>query len=209
MDIKRSHDVLRLQTRPSVAPADIKPLKGHHIKKHGYFSEHYAQEHDVPIDEIASFFKNEFRLCQVGEADLKEVIALYLPKWKWDESVDEFLDYWFTHETDIDENVLAEVKKFREQGIGCYLTTDQEKYRAEYLRELLEFNDRIDGCFFSCDLGFTKDQTEFFEKIIETLRTQPTGITYLDVDQKNVDVAEKLGINAKFYNDISVLRTLQ
>jgi putative hydrolase of the HAD superfamily len=167
--------------------------------RHKYFSDRLSEEHSIPVEKIMPFFKNEFGLCSVGQADLKEVLPIYLEEWKWKGSIDEFLHYWFAGENELDIQVLNEVDSQREAGIACYLATDQEKYRAAYLMNALDLGDHFDGAFFSCDLGFKKSQSEFFQSIINKLKVNPEEILYWDDDQKNVDVASSLGIQGKFY----------
>ena len=167
-----------------------------------YFSERFAREYNVPLVEVVSFFKNEFRLCQQGKADLKEELSKKLPAWGWQKSTDDFLLYWFTTDTIPNDAVMSEVENFRRQGTKCYLVTDQEKYRAEYLRDTLNFKNRFDGCFFSCELGYSKSEPAFFATVIIQLNLPPDEIVYWDDDQKNVDAAESLGIDARFYSGI-------
>jgi len=170
-----------------------------------YFSERFAREYGAPNDELRAFFKNEFRLCQTSKADLKEELSKRLPGWGWQKSVEDFLDYWFVSDVVLDEAVLREVEKYRAQGVECYLTTDQEKYRAQYLLNKLE--GKFDGFWFSCDLGFQKSEPEFFVEVLRKLdgRFEPSEIRYFDDDQKNVDTAKSLGIDAHFYRDTNDL----
>lgn len=176
------------------------------LKKHGYFSEHFAREYNIPVEDITPFFKNEFRLCQQGKMDVKEVLAEYLPKWEWKKGVDDFLNYWFETDTHIDEEVFGEVDRIREKGIKCYLATDQEKYRAEYIRNLLR--EQLDGFFFSCEIGFSKSEPEFFEAVVPKLGIEPAEIVYFDDDEKNVEVAKRLGIDARFYTNIDDIKQI-
>ena len=178
------------------------------LKKLGYFSEHYAREYGVPIEEMTPFYKNEFRLCQQGKADLKEELAKYLPKWKWDKSTDDFLHYWFTTDAKTDEHVFDVVENLRARGIKCYLTTDQEKYRAQYLLDKLNFKDRLDDCFFSYELGYQKSEPQFFEKVMQKLGLEATELMYWDDDPKNVDVAKALGIDARFYSNFEEFKSI-
>lgn len=39
------------------------------------FSEHYAREHGILIEEMTPFFTGPFKKCLVGQADLKEELA--------------------------------------------------------------------------------------------------------------------------------------
>ncbi len=45
------------------------------LKKQGYFSDRLSREQNVPVEEIMPFYKNEFRLCQQGKADVKEELV--------------------------------------------------------------------------------------------------------------------------------------
>lgn len=178
------------------------------LKKLGYFSERIAKENNVPIEKIAPFYKNEFRLCQIGKADLKEELNKYLPDWKWDKGADAFIEYWFTTDAVSDEEVIAEMKKLKDRGINCFLATDQEKYRAQYLTNRLNFKDRFDGLFFSCDLGFKKSEQAFFEKVVERLGLDPGEIMYWDDDPENVDVAKAFGIDARLFTNLQEFKDM-
>lgn len=178
------------------------------LKSNEYFSERFARDHSVPVEEIIPFFKNEFRVCQEGKADLKAELEKYLPKWKWDKSVDDFIDYWFTTDAQVNEELFVYIQKLRAQGITCYLASDQEKYRAEYLRNVLGFKQKLDGCFFSCELGFKKSQPEFFEIVVKELNVEPHEIVYFDDEQGNMDTAISVGIDARLYSRVQNLPSL-
>lgn len=178
------------------------------LKKEEYFSERFAREYSIPVEDVVPFFKNEFRLCQQGKLDVKEVLAEYLPKWGWEKTVEDFLDYWFTSDTHPDEDIFAVVAKIRESGNKCYLVSDQEKYRAQYIREHLKFDERLDGCFFSHEFGFSKSEPEFFQMVLEKLGVEPSDVVYLDDDEKNVGVAKALGVDARLYSGIGDLKSL-
>lgn len=176
------------------------------IKQHRYFSEDYAEEHNVPLDKITPFFKEKFRACQKGQADLKEEIKPYLSEWNWQGSVEEFLNLWFTTETKPDNQILELVKQIRNMDIKCYLATDQEKYRAEYMNNTLGFNKHFDDTYYSCYVGHQKSEREFFERIVKNLNLNPDEIAYLDDDSENIEVAKQLGIQAQLFISMDDLR---
>ena len=173
--------------------------------KEYFVSQFFAREYKAPADEINAFFGKDFRTCQRGKLDLKEELAKYLPGWNWPNGVDAFLEYWFTSDAAIDPEVMEEVEKIREKGFKCYLASDQEKYRASYIMERLDLKDKFDKCFFSYELGYMKSQPEYFMEISKITGLKPEEFIYFDDDQKNVDIANSLGINAHFYTKIDDL----
>lgn len=163
------------------------------------FSESFSREHSVPLEKITPFFTGPFRQCQRGQADLKKELEPFLLLWGWKDGVDAFLQYWFAKSAVADEQVIAEVKKLREKGYTCYLATNQEKYRGDYIKKTIRFEDHFDGFFFSYDLGYQKSDKGFFHTIMRKLGLEPDEIVYFDDEDKNVEVAKELGILAKKY----------
>jgi len=175
------------------------------LKKQPYFSLEIARENNIPYEEIEPFYTNELRLCQTGKADIKEELAKYLPRWKWEGTVDEFLQRWFTTDVHPDSEVLAFVNSTRTQGIMCFLASDQEKYRGEYIRTTVGVGEHFEGTFFSYEVGFQKSNPQFFAEVLKRLALKPEEVQYWDDDQKNVDVAKSLGINARFWTNLAAV----
>lgn len=178
------------------------------LRKMGYFSERLSQDHNIPLDAVVQFFKNEYRLCQTGKADLREQLKIYLPKWGWDKGIDAFLEYWFVKDTRADDAVLREVARIRQAGTPCFLVTDQEKYRATYILEQLNFKNNFDGCFFSYELGSRKSGGTFFTQVLTTLAVVSSDITYFDDEQEDINKALNQGISAQLYTGIDDLKKL-
>ena len=82
-----------------------------------------------------------------------------------------------------------------------YFVSDNEKERANYVMNTLGLNDDSDGAFFSYQLGFTKAEPEFFHEVLNQLGADAKDVEYWDDDQKNVDVAKSVGIDARLYVD--------
>lgn len=169
------------------------------IAKHDYFSQRLVDEKGAPPEKVMPFFKGEFGLCTVGKADLKDCLEKYLADWNWSGSVDELLNYWFSGEAATDEQVLQVVDTLKSNGIKVYLASDNEKYRAEYVRNEMGLESRFDGVFFSCDLGFKKSQPEFFQEVLKKLGINPQDLAFWDDDSKNVEVAKSLGLQANAF----------
>lgn len=165
-----------------------------------YFSDILADEYGVPLEQILPLFKNEFKDCIVGKADLKEVLNnKYLKKWGWEDSAEEFLAYWWRGEGKLNKPVLGLMKKLREKGIRCFLASNQEKYRAEHLLKTLKLEKFMDGSFISYNMGVGKDSKGFFERILADLKLNPEETLFWDDEEENVAVAKEVGIDARLY----------
>lgn len=170
-------------------------------KRKEYFSVRYARERGVPEEKIVKFFTGPFQSCIIGEADLKEVLPSYLKEWGWRKSVDEFLAYWFESEKELNIDVLKQIEKLRDNDIEVYLASQQEKYRAAYILRTEGLADRVDGAFFSCVLGFKKDDPRFFEKILKRIGVTAPEVIYWDDEEENITVAKRVGITTHLYSD--------
>lgn len=169
--------------------------------RHKYFSEKFAEEYNVPIEQVLPFFKGDYKRAAKGEVDIREVLPSYLEQWGWKGTVDEFLQYWFEGEREVDERVMGVVRQLRAEGTGVHLASDNEINRARYLMDEVGLRDEFDNAFFSSEIGHTKSEPAFFEKVIQKLGTQPQDVSYWDDDPKNVAVAEGLGISSHVYVD--------
>jgi putative hydrolase of the HAD superfamily len=165
------------------------------------FSDRFAEAHGLAISEVLPFFKNDMREAFVGQADIKQSLPSYLHKWHWIRSVDDFLEFWFAAESPRDEEVIAYIDKLRAVGTKCYIATDREKYWAKYLVENVGLGKHFDGFMFSYDIGFEKHDPEYFQEVMKRLGLKPEEVMYWDDDQKNVDVAKGVGIDARLYTD--------
>jgi len=179
------------------------------IKRREYFSERFSREQNIPLELILEFFKNEFKQCSLGKADLKEELKKYLDRWNWKGSVDELLEYWFAGESEIDTYVLSAIDELRAQGKLCYLATNQEQYRKQYLLENLGLKNHFDGCFASCDTAHSKKEKEFYDEVFKKLEgIEREEIVFLDSDQEIVDVANSVGIQGKLYRNFDMIKDL-
>jgi putative hydrolase of the HAD superfamily len=175
------------------------------LERHGYFSEHVAKKQGLDVESVAAFFKNEFRQAQKGIGDLKELLAPYLPAWRWEGDSDSFLKYW--HETDfhLNHEVFVFVDKLRAQGVRCFIASGQDPYRGAFIQNHPEFRDRFEQFFYSFELGVPKSNQEFFQKVIAEIGVSPADILYIDDDQKSIESAASLGIQAKLFTSVASL----
>lgn len=176
------------------------------------FSHQYEKEFGYPAEKMLAFFKGPFTKCLVGASDLKEEVTPYVKEWGWTGSVDEFLAFWFQAENHPDTSLVDYIRSLRQQGIPCYLATNQEKYRTAFLRNEMDFKNIFDKVYSSTELGHKKPSPEFFEAIIADIsKAQPIDpgeILFCDDTLENIEAAKKLGFQTYHYGNLVELKAL-
>ncbi len=176
------------------------------------FSVVYARSRGLDSEPFKQFFRNDWKPIVTGKVDLKESIEANPDLWQWHGKTDDLLKYWFETEDVRNEELITVIRKLRKAGIPCYLATEQEKYRAEYMENVM-FKGLFDGYFVTAALGVSKNDPKFFELVVEKLEqnhrnVQPHDITFFDDSQSKVDAANAAGINGQLYKNVSQVQAL-
>jgi putative hydrolase of the HAD superfamily len=166
-----------------------------------YFSQRYSEEYNKPLEDVLEFFKGEFQDCTLGLLDLRQVLPKYLAKWGWEQSLDEFLDYWFSGERAVNTELVDYIDKLRRLGIKCCIVSNNEKYRAAYLSADVGLGRHFDDMFFSHDLGVKKDDPEFFKKVLKILQIEGSKVYFLGDSDKDLSSAKALKIDGLMYTN--------
>jgi putative hydrolase of the HAD superfamily len=168
------------------------------------FSTRLSKDFVIGLDKTSGFFKHEFQDCLVGKADLKEELAKRISEWGWKGSVDELLEYWLQDEHNvIDERFKPVILDLRSRGVKCYLGSNNEKYRSEYLIKKKGLGDWFDKTFFSTVMGYKKPDREFFEEIFkESREIDKSSITLWDNDEENLRAAREFGFKGELYTNL-------
>lgn len=97
----------------------------------------------------------------------------------------------------VHDDVLALVDSWRADGYRVCLATNQDLGRAEYMKNEVGYDRRMDGGYYSCDLGVGKPSARYFEIVLEDLGVEPGQVVFFDDSASNVRAARALGISAK------------
>lgn len=177
------------------------------------FSKRLEREHGILESLTKQFFDHPFQKCMIGENDLKDALKPYLDDWGWKKSVDDFLLYWFESENYPNNELLEHIGHVRDAGVKCYLATNQEEYRTEFIRLNMGFDSKLDGIFSSAYATAKKPNVLFwaycYSWIANDLGTTesnivlaPSHIMYFDDAQNNVDEACLYGFKSHLYNGL-------
>ena len=164
------------------------------------FSERIARDFDIPPEEIKKFFQNEFANCQLGTADLKEELQKRLETWKWQGTVDELLEYWFS-DGDIDEEVLAFVAELRSRGLKCLICTNNEKYRLDYLRKKYNLDEKFNGIVASYEVNARKPDERIYQQVMDISGLNPEESMICDDKEENLKILRDRGFASFQYRD--------
>ena len=171
------------------------------------FAEVYSSEFGLDISEIYEFFSNDYYDCAIGRSALRDRIERYVSRWGWPGDADSLIQYWFDSQSTVDIRLLDLIGTARQSGHKCYVASDQDTTRSAYVRSLVNIDATFDGSFFSCDLGVTKTEVAFFERILGELGCAPKDLHFWDDNPKNVFVARQAGISADLYTSYDEFRS--
>lgn len=169
------------------------------------FAAYLEREHGITSAHTREFFQGVFLECIDGKADLRNVLPAYLEQWPWPHDLDSFLARWFGEESLLDARVLNAMQQLRDRGIKCYLATNQEQHRRNYLWDDLGMWRWCDGILASSSLGVRKPEPAYFVLATQQLELAPTSIAFWDDTQANVVAAQTHGWQAYHYRDYSDL----
>ncbi len=166
-----------------------------------------SRDYGISTDQLNTFFDGPFQECLIGKADLKEAISPYLSKWGWNKGIEAFLKLWFTREVYVNKEILKYIKYFKNKGIQCFLATNQEKYRFQYMLNELNLKDIFDKTYSSTNLGCKKPSYDFFKKLLKDLKDiKKEEILFWDDRPKNIEEARTFGFNAELFTSVKDFR---
>ena len=147
------------------------------------------------------YFGSDCKKCDLGLLDPHEAIKPYLDRIGWQKSPADYLDAQYVYEKDyIDHDLISLIGKLRNRGYGCYLATNQNAYRWNFLLNELGFEKYFDGWFVSSNLGYLKEKEEFWELTLYKLKRTYNeidlkNILFIDDMQENVETANRFGLS--------------
>ena len=158
-------------------------------------------KYGITKDHTRKFFTENFPNCLTNKLDLKDALTPHLMQWGWRDTVNEFVHQWLISEDLTNENMAHLVEQLRDSGYNCFLATNQEKYRKEFIQLNMGYEKLFDQLFFSCDLGYMKPERGFYESIQKSINMAPESIIFFDDQELYVSAAIESGWNAHVFED--------
>ncbi|HEX7651459.1 MAG TPA: HAD family hydrolase [Candidatus Paceibacterota bacterium] len=172
------------------------------------FSVQLERTYGIAVERVLPFFKGVFQEALVGKTDVKDALGPHLRDWGWKGTVDELLTFWFESEHHTDAHMIEIIGSIRGLGIRCFLATNQEQRRVDYMREKMGFGSVFDKLYSSAGIGHLKSDEEFFRIMTDDIcenflpDLQPGEVAFFDDSLGNVEAAQRFGIQASLFTDI-------
>jgi len=151
-------------------------------------------------ESLDKFYLNDLP-CTTGHKDPLTEVKKYLAEFGWNKSAKEYFDEQFEYESrHLDIDLLNKVSLLRNNGIRCFLATDQNHFRKRFLLHDLGFERIFDGWFVSSEIGHVKISPDYWQKAIAKFKSEYVGIEnseilFVDDRNENTKVAASFGIN--------------
>lgn len=175
------------------------------------FAAQYAEEHGYDQASFQEFFLGDFKQAIEGKVDLKELIIKHRAIWHWEADPQILLDQWFATENVIDHELLGVIASVQDSGLPVFMATNQERYRAQYLREVM-FPDVFQEIFVSSEIGCEKKNPRYWDYVLADLRRrwpelQPEQVLFFDDSPDSLHGAIQAGINAQLYQGVEHVKS--
>lgn len=171
------------------------------------FAKLLKEKYGITRETTAEFFTRYFNPALKGEADVLDLLPPFLTKWGWRHTPEDFLSQWLASERATREELIAIIQELKERGYVVGLATNQERRRANYMRTEMKFGELFDHCFISSEIGAMKPESQFFEKVTDSLKIDPSAILFIDDQKHYLDAAELSGWKTILYQDENDLRS--
>jgi putative hydrolase of the HAD superfamily len=134
------------------------------------------------------------RPCVSGERNFAVELQRVLDRWGVDVPVQEALAIW--EAIHLIPDVMDDISMLRKKGAQCYLATNQQVLRADYMRKTFHFDDLFDGAFYSYEMGAAKPDERYFEIVLSRLDLPASEVVFIDDRPANVAAAGACGLRA-------------
>ena len=150
---------------------------------------------------LAEVFAAE-RPCLTGQKDFAQELQIVLNRWNVRTPIRHALAIWESIQP-ISE-VMSEISNIRKNGISCYLATNQQLLRADYMRSAFNYDILFDGAFYSYEVGAAKPDELYFQRVLSRLPIPSSQVLFIDDNAANIEAARICGMRALQFDATSI-----
>lgn len=140
-------------------------------------------------------------LLEIGEKDTDWLTEELHREMGIEFKVEEFERIWNSIFTTAIPEMFEAMRNVRKQGVTVAICSNTTRSHWEFLlREYPDLRDFEEERFLSYELGVTKTQPGFFEKIVEQSGLAPSELLFVDDLEENLAPAQTLGIQTILFD---------
>lgn len=169
-------------------------------------SDRFLNDFGVPIDEFMPALQEIMdKVRRPNAVSSYSLWAPYLKKWGISFSESEFLDYWFSGELKENADLVNIARELKSQGYKLIIMSNNFRERAEYYTKHFKFmSELFEKVYYSWQTGFVKPDVRAFQQIFTDFNLQPSDCIYFDDSDKNIQLAESLGVQSYIFNENAI-----
>lgn len=158
------------------------------------------------LKQVITFIKYDLQKYLRDHKHLEEAVATYVNRLQ-EKPREDFLKYWIASEQYVNRKLAVFIIELRHRGIRCYLSTSQDRYKVDYMKESMGLGLIFDDIFSSAAFGVAKTDRAFFAKIAKQLPgLSVSEILYWDDMSIDVEMAKESGFQAEVYKNFDDFR---
>jgi putative hydrolase of the HAD superfamily len=131
-----------------------------------------------------------------GQADLLPLVAAALADFGVTAAAEEVHRAIWLRIEPVEQSLVL-VRALRRNGYGVHLGTNQNRNRANHMREVLGYDALFDVSCYSWELGARKPDGAFFVEAVRRIGADPAAILFIDDSARNVAAARDAGLAAE------------
>jgi putative hydrolase of the HAD superfamily len=136
----------------------------------------------------------------VGQTGLVDALDRVLPGLGYRGSTLDFVTYWLSHDSHLNEPLLGIVRRLGErEDLKLYVATNQEHVRAHWLWHGLGLGEVFDDMFYSARVGATKPSPRFIDFVEDRIGRQAEPPLFFDDREDIVAAARARGWEAVLF----------
>jgi putative hydrolase of the HAD superfamily len=171
------------------------------------FSQDLQKYYGVPVEQGTAFIMGPYQDCMVGKTDVKAALKAAIQQWNIVASPEELLQFWLERGNIYDEGLCDYISALRRTGYVCVLASNQEIYRAAYIRRAMNMGRFFDAMYVSPEIGAKKPSAAFFDRIVSDYPDiHKEQIICIDDSPSVIDAAQQFGMHGHLYTTLSTLK---
>lgn len=176
------------------------------VVKQADFAGDVSTKYGLNEESLRAFFAKHLIDCLKGKQDIVELLSTELHGIGWDKDAISLFRAIYTNNQIYDNDLIEYIRTTLLPKYHCYIATNQDSRRYELIKNTSLIKGLFRKVYCSSELGTSKPETSYFEKVYSRLSEEEGEINkeqviFIDDSIENIKSAELFGLNIHYYVD--------